>query len=203
MDCRSAYQQMHIILDGDMSPREKQLFLQHMEHCRQCKSHYDQLQKTEMMLRSAAQNYGLTASPGFTEKVIRQLPHEGFVNKWKRFMKRHPFLVAAVLFFVLMGGSLYSTWNEGTEQFQLTAAYPEKLQVDHVRMTVVVPEDTVIDGDIVVKNGTIEVNGEVKGNVVAIDGEVLLASTAHVSGQAQEINQLLEWIWYYIKKMFN
>ena len=61
------------------------------------------------------------------------------------------------------------------------------------------PEGATVDGDLVVENGEAVVNGEIRGNLTVIDGSVNMASTAKVIGEAREINQALDWIWYKLR----
>ncbi|MBO8171481.1 MAG: anti-sigma factor [Bacillaceae bacterium] len=198
VDCRFFQKYMHQYFDGELNPREKKLLNEHMRECGACDRHFHQLEKTLALLQSASH---VQVPDNFTQSVMAQLPDNKEKRNWKSFFKKHPFLVAVSLFILLMSGSLFSVWNGGEQDFQLTASHPEKLRIDKENGVVIVPEDTVVEGDIVVRHGSIQVEGEVKGNVVAIEGDVFLASTAAVSGQAEEIDQILEWVWYHIKKM--
>jgi predicted acyltransferase (DUF342 family) len=82
----------------------------------------------------------------------------------------------------------------------LTANQPEKLQVDQSKHRVIVPENSEIDGDIIVRNADIAVEGKVSGNVIAIDGQIYLASTGYITGEKQEIDQAVEWAWFQMKR---
>lgn len=93
-----------------------------------------------------------------------------------------------------MSATLFGSFND--DKFSVTKQ--PNLIVEG--QTVIVPEGEVVKGDIVVKNGDIVVEGEVDGNIIVINGEYM-ASTAVVSGQIQEIDQVFEWIWYEIKRM--
>ena len=64
--------------------------------------------------------------------------------------------------------------------------------------TVIVPEGKTVKGDIVVKNGDIVVKGAVDGNITVINGKYM-ASTANVTGQIEEVDEVFEWLWYKIK----
>ena len=58
-------------------------------------------------------------------------------------------------------------------------------------------------GDITIENGNLEIKGEVQGNVTVINGEILMASASKVDGHTKEIDQFAEWIWYYLKNLWN
>ncbi|WP_198430805.1 polymer-forming cytoskeletal protein, partial [Rhodococcus rhodochrous] len=96
-----------------------------------------------------------------------------------------------------------ANWYERDNTLQIASSNMDKLKIDRTRNVVVVPAGTTIDGDLVVRNGNVEVQGEVRGNVVAIEGKVVLASTAHVAGSAESIEAIFEWIWYEVKNIGN
>lgn len=120
---------------------------------------------------------------------------------WKKFLFKQPFLVAASLFILFMTGSMFSTWSQGRDQFQVSAPQQQHLVIDEANHTVIVPRGHKVEGNIEVRNGTINVEGEVTGNVVAINGDIVRASTAHISGEVEEIHVVLQWIWYNTKKI--
>ena len=66
--------------------------------------------------------------------------------------------------------------------------------------TVIVPEGQIVEGDIVVKNGDLRIEGEVHGNVTIINGKRYLASAGNVTGDIQVINEVFEWVWYKMKE---
>ena len=57
-----------------------------------------------------------------------------------------------------------------------------------------------VKGDVIVRNGKLEIEGEVQGDVTVINGEKYLASAGHVTGQIEEVNEVFDWIWYHMKK---
>ncbi|MBB5150438.1 MULTISPECIES: anti-sigma factor family protein [Ureibacillus] len=182
---------MHEYLDGDISREHEQVLKQHLKTCTECQQHMHQLSDTIAFIKSAAH---ITAPPHFEEKVMKRLPRPKSrvgVQKW---LRRHPFLVAAAMFVLFMSATLFGSFND--DKFSVTKQ--PNLIVEG--QTVIVPEGEVVKGDIVVKNGDIVVEGEVDGNIIVINGEYM-ASTAVVSGQIQEIDQVFEWIWYEIKRM--
>ncbi len=64
---------------------------------------------------------------------------------------------------------------------------------------VIVPEGEVVKGDVVVKNGDLEIKGEVEGNVTVINGQQYMASAGKVTGEIEEVDAIFEWLWYHIK----
>jgi len=98
---------------------------------------------------------------------------------------------------------MFASWFEADNTLQISSSNLDKLKIDYERNVVVVPAGTTIDGDLVVRNGNVEVQGQVKGNVVAIEGKVVLASTAKVAGNTESIEAIFEWIWYEMKNLGN
>lgn len=181
---------MHEYLDGDISREHEQMLKKHLQTCEDCQKHMHQLSDTIAFIKSASH---VTAPPHFEEKVMSNLPggkHRAGVKRWFR---RHPILVAAALFFLFMGAALIGSYPNDN-QFSVTKQ--PNLIVDG--QTVIVPKGEVVKGDIVVKNGDIIIEGEVDGNVTVINGEYM-ASTAVVTGQIEEIDEVFGWLWYEIK----
>jgi len=196
MNCHQANDLIHSYLDEDLTEHEQSELKQHLCQCVDCRTHFHGLRQVIVFLQSASHVY---APENFTEKVMAQLPKDTFVQFWKKRMHRHPLLVAASLFVLLMAGSTYSLWADD-KQFLLTTPRPEHLQINSDQNTVVVPADQTVAGDIVVRNGDIKIEGTVEGNVVAIDGHIFLASTGHITGEKEEISQVVEWVWYNLKQ---
>ena len=105
--------------------------------------------------------------------------------------------MAAAVFFLFMSATLLGSYPNDN-QFSVTKQ--PNLIVDGE--TVIVPAGEVVKGDIVVKNGTIVIEGEVDGNVTVINGDYM-ASTKVVTGQIEEVDEAFEWLWYEMKQMFN
>jgi anti-sigma factor RsiW len=94
-----------------------------------------------------------------------------------------------------MMGSVFSTWNQERE---FSVSKQKNLVVKN--NTVIVPKGETVKGDVIVRNGTLEIEGEIQGDVTVINGEQYLASAGHVTGQIEEVNEVFDWIWYHIKK---
>src|SRR5699024_1650114 len=77
--------------------------------------------------------------------------------------------------------------------------------------TVIVPEGITVDGDLVVKNGNLKIEGTVDGNVTLINGklvddemdrEELMASVGEVNGDFKVVDQVFELLWYTLRHVF-
>src|SRR5690606_2056416 len=67
--------------------------------------------------------------------------------------------------------------------------------------TVTVPEGEVVKGDVLVRNGTLRIEGKVDGDVTVINGERYLASAGEVSGDIKVVDEMFEWLWFHIKSI--
>ncbi|MDO6658300.1 MULTISPECIES: anti-sigma factor family protein [Bacillales] len=186
---------MHDVLDEEATDQQRKELFDHLKTCHDCKEHYEELKKTESFLLSSP---SMKAPDGFTSKVMQQLPQEKRTVWMKRWMKSHPFVTAAILFLVLMAGSVYSSW---TSEDQLSAL-SGNLRFDQETNTVIVPEGEVIEGDLTVKNRNLEIEGQVKGDVLVINGEQYMASAGQVTGEIEEVDHILDWTWFQLKHLF-
>lgn len=196
MSCKTIQVQIHEYLDGDMIREDEQLLKDHLRTCTACQQHLLELDKAIALVRSLPR---VRVNSDFTMKVLNRLPKERKQKAMLFWMRKHPLAVAASIFLFLMFGSSVLSWYGDERQMQISADATESHALLVQGDQVVVPEDKVIEGDLVVRHGNINVLGEVKGNVIAIDGKVLLASSAHISGKQEEINDLLQWMWYKVK----
>lgn len=183
---------MHDYLDGDISREHEQELKKHLQRCSQCQQHMHELSDTIAFIKSATH---ITAPPSFEEKIMQRLPKRKNTVGIQKWIRRHPVIVAAAVFFVFMSATLLGSYSND-DQFSVTKQ--PNLIVDG--QTVIVPAGEVVKGDIVVKNGDIVVDGEVDGDVTVINGNYM-ASTAVVSGQIEEIDEVFEWLWYEMKQI--
>lgn len=200
MKCTDHYGHVHAFLDGDIDELSNHELQEHLKSCSDCRQHLQELQKVIALVQSASH---IQVSRDFTQKVMAQIPAPSKSIRFSGWLRNHPFLTAAAVFFFLMAGSTVASWFDRGSTLQVSSDSMDKLTIDHQRNVVIVPQGTTVNGDLIVQNGSIEVQGEVKGNVVAIDGKVVLASTAQVAGEAESIDAIFEWVWYELKNIGN
>lgn len=170
---------MHKYLDEEATVQEEGQLRQHLQECKDCHQHFQELKKTIAMVQSTTH---IEVPLGFTSGVMQRLPKEKRVVGYRRWFKTHPLMTAVALFAFLMVGSLVSTWDNGD---QLSVSKQPKLQVeDH---TVTVPKGEIIEGDVIVRNGDIKIEGEVRGDVVVINGDKYMASAGNVTGDRKSV----------------
>jgi anti-sigma factor RsiW len=185
---------MHDYLDEEIAPEHEQVLREHLQTCADCRKHFLDLKKTIALVQSTAH---IKAPADLTNKIMANLPHEKRKVGVKRWFNHHPFLAAAAVFMILMTASALSVWDQN-DNFAVTKH--ENIVVEN--NTAVIPEGEVVEGDIVVRNGDILIEGKVEGNVTVINGERLMASAGEVTGEIKEINAIFEWLWFNIKDFF-
>ncbi|MGF6952912.1 anti-sigma factor RsiW [Neobacillus sp. B4I6] len=183
---------MHEYLDEEITPDQERILREHLQNCKECEAIFNELNKTIAFVKSVSH---MQVPDGFTANVLSRLPKEKRKIWMQRWLKNHPLLAAASLFLILMMGSVFSTWNQDRE---FSVSKQKNLIVKN--NTVIVPKGETVKGDVIVRNGTLEIEGEVQGDVTVINGEKYLASAGHVTGQIEEVNEVFDWIWYHIKK---
>lgn len=184
---------MHAYLDGDISRDEERLLNEHLGQCADCMEIMEGLTESVAFLGSASQ---LKAPPDFVNGVMARLPKEKSQAGMQRWLRHHPLLSAAALFLILMSASLFSNFGND-QQFSVTKQPNLIVQGE----TVIVPEGETVKGDVIVKNGTLRIEGEVEGNVTVIRGTKYMASTAVVTGSSEEIDKMFDWVWFKVKEV--
>jgi anti-sigma factor RsiW len=194
MKCKEALPLMHDYLDGDVLGPEAIQLKEHLIGCTDCHALFKQLERTDALVRALPPK---GVPDDLSERIMNGLPPVKKRNAWTQWVRRHPAVSVAAVFIAVMFGSFMSMWNQGGElMVQGTDLQDLVFQGD----TVIVPEGHTYNGDLVVQSGKLQVQGDVKGNLVVIDGSLNLASTAHISGQVTQVDQALSWVWYKVNQ---
>ncbi|MFD0677246.1 MULTISPECIES: zf-HC2 domain-containing protein [unclassified Paenibacillus] len=190
MECKEALPLIHEYLDGGLRGTEALSLKEHLLICPTCRERLTQLERVEAMIQAWPKQQ---VSPGLTERVMQSLPPVKSSRPWWRWVRRHPAASVAAVFVLVMMGSFMSLWNEDSELLvKGTDLQSVVIQGD----TVLVPVGKTVAGNLMVENGKLQVDGDIKGNIVVIDGSVNLASTAHISGQVTQIDEAFGWLWF-------
>ncbi|MFD2114519.1 zf-HC2 domain-containing protein [Paenibacillus yanchengensis] len=209
MECKVAIGMMHDYLDGELSHDHVSLLKSHMVSCPSCSNHFEQLEKTDAsaylvfeVMESEAK-YDQAASEQLQAKILANItPRKKQRNGVIKYVYRHPFVAAAIIFCVVMLTGLLASWGGQTDL--VISIAPEDIdQLVIEQGTIIVPEGARLSGNLTVEKGHLEVRGEVIGNITVVDGDMLLASTGKIVGQVKEINQTLDWFWFKISSVFN
>ena len=208
LDCKNeVVELMHEYLDGDITKEDETKLGKHLEGCKACQQHFHELKNTITLIKSTVETKEVP--PKFTENVMKNLPTEKKRVKYMRWFRAHPVLTAAAIFFIFLFSGILSTWHQDT---RLVVSKQEDLIIKGD--TVIVPEGVTVEGDLVVKNGNLKIDGTVDGKVTlikgkliqedsneALDGENLMASAGEVNGEFESVNKVFEWIWYSFKSL--
>ncbi|WP_018759844.1 zf-HC2 domain-containing protein [Paenibacillus terrigena] len=200
MDCKHALSLMHDYLDNELAPDQILLLKEHFAICPACMEHYDQLERTELMLFGTKTQHFEPISGFVTANIMASLPKKAKQRVWMQWMKNHPAVTVAAMFFMVMFISALSFWNQDRD-LMVKGPDLDKLIIEGDK--VIVPRGLSVAGDLTVQNGQAEVYGEVNGNLTVIDGSMNLASTAHISGQVTKIDEAMSWLWYRITHLFS
>ncbi|KGP90139.1 anti-sigma W factor [Pontibacillus chungwhensis BH030062] len=185
-------QLMHKHLDDGLNEEERKQLKQHLQQCDDCQNHFHELKRAVAMVQSTS---AVQAPSDFTAKVMGSLPKEKKRSGYKRWFKAHPVVTAAAIFFIMMFSGIFSTWSQDQ---QLSVSKQKDIIIQE--NTVIVPQGKTVEGDLVVKNGNLKVEGKVNGDVVLINGDHLKASAGEVTGDLNQVDQVFGWMWYNIKK---
>ncbi|MDQ0220153.1 anti-sigma factor [Peribacillus cavernae] len=182
---------MHQYLDEDIKTEDEISLREHLRSCQDCQVHFHELKKAVALVQSTS---SMAAPAGFTQRVTANLPKEKRKAGAERWLKKHPFLTAVSLFFVLMAGAMFGTYNQD-QNFSVS----KQVNLVVENETVIVPKGKTVKGDVVVQNGDIRIEGDVQGDVTVINGHNYLASAGSVTGDMEEVDQIFEWLWFKMK----
>lgn len=197
MKCNDALPLIHEYLDGGL-PSEQAMILQlHLQDCVACRSRLRMYEKTEALVRALERP---KVPAHVTASVISALPKGSRKRGWAKWLRRHPAVAAAAAFLIIMLSSILPLWNNGSQLVVRGDDLEGNIVIEGQR--VIVPSGSSIAGDLVVENGTVQVEGDVLGNLTVIDGKIAMASTAQISGNIKQVDQALDWIWYKVNEWF-
>ncbi|CAG7657148.1 zf-HC2 domain-containing protein [Paenibacillus allorhizosphaerae] len=190
MDCNEALPLLHEYLDGSLQGRDSAALKQHLLGCAECRKRLQQFEKMEALISAKTPS---EVPEGLTERIMQALPPVKRHNPFYRWVRKHPAVSVAAVFFLVMFSSFVSVWNDDQE---LLVKGSDLESVVIKGNTVYVPAGATVSGDLTVENGITQVDGDIKGSLIVIDGSVNLASTAHISGQVKTIDEAFSWLWY-------
>lgn len=204
MNCKpEAVKLMHTYLDGDLTKDEESHLLSHLKSCEACQLHFHELKRT---ISSVQHTEPIDVPDDFTSNVMNRLPKEKRNAKHVRWLKAHPVMITAAVLFIVIFGSALSLWNQ---EGKLVVSKQENLVIEGD--TVIVPRGVTVEGDLLVKNGKLKIEGTVDGNVTLVkstlitdtddsDMDGMMASTGEVNGEMKQVNEAIGWFWFNVKK---
>jgi anti-sigma factor RsiW len=196
MNCREALPLIHEYLDGDLESERAEPLQEHLQSCANCKTLLAEYERAEALVGALDEP---EAPPHLAASIMAALPPARTNRSFARWMRRHPAATAAAAFLVIMVSSFFSLWNQGS-QLAVRGDDLEDIVIEDGK--VIVPQGATMEGDLVVENGTVQIDGDLEGDLIVIDGSVALASTAHISGRVQEVDRALDYIWFKLSEWF-
>lgn len=197
MDCKDAISSIHDYLDDEIQGESLLQLNGHLQACSKCNQHFRQLEKADAFFRILTRP---CVPEGLAERVIQSVPTEKKKMSWLRFVKRHPAVSVAVVFLCVILGSVMSLWNQETE-LMLKGNNLEHIVIEGDK--VIIPEGRTIHGNLIVENGRIQVDGYITGDLIVIDGAILSAPYANVTGNITSVDKALDWIWYKMNDIYS
>ncbi|WP_372661345.1 zf-HC2 domain-containing protein [Cohnella sp.] len=197
MKCNVAVVFIHDYLDGDLAREDIKRLQEHLHQCPLCQAHLEALSRTDALIRALP----VEAAPSLLgNRIMSSLPKSRRPSAWTSWVRRHPAVSAAAIFMVVMLSSFVAMWNQET---QLSVSGPDLEHVIIEGNKVIVPEGQKVSGNLTVVNGTVQVLGDLDGNLTVIDGNLIpLASTAHIAGEIKTIDRAVDWLWYKVSNFF-
>jgi len=194
VDCKQAVSWIHEYLDGQLNSSNQAILDQHLRQCSSCREHFRELEIVE----ERVQMLRMKSAPDLSDRIMASLPAPQKSRSVVNWLKRHPGLTAAAIFVIVMFSSFATLWDKN-DQLVISTSEFEKIVVDGNR--VIVPEGETLDGDLIVENGDIIIEGQLRGNLVVIDG-TYTASSANIGGRITIVNRMFDWLWYKIAGWF-
>ncbi|CAM4004348.1 zf-HC2 domain-containing protein [Alkalicoccus chagannorensis] len=180
-------------LDEELTLLEAKQLEAHIYECESCEQHLQELKRSVAIIQSASH---FEAPRHFTEGVMNRLPEQPARTKWKHRIRRNPLIVAAAAFLLVFVMSMAGGMGDGQE---MVVEGEGQFLLDREQNLVIIPEGSTVDGDLTIRNGDIEINGEVTGTVTVVNGQHLQASASGAAGEIEEINDALEQIWFQVR----
>ena len=196
MNCEEALHQMHEYLDGELEQPEATELKKHLLACPECNRCFRELEMTDALIKNCDR---ARVPDGLTERIMKSLPASPKRQTWFNWVRRHPALSVASIFLFVMLGSFLSLWNQDPE---LTVKGSNLDQLVIGEDSVYLPKGKHVEGNLMVRGGTVTIDGQLDGNLVIVDGSFQTASSANVSGKIYEINQAAEWLVFQVRELF-
>lgn len=89
-------------------------------------------------------------------------------------------LVILLAFLIIFGLLIYTSSANATTDEEISPVKRKLIKYENSSITI--DADEVIDGDIVIKNGSITIAGEVRGNIIAINADIYLETKSKIFG---------------------
>jgi anti-sigma factor RsiW len=197
LDCKEGISSIHDYLDDEIQGEALLRLKGHLQVCPKCNLRLRQLEKADAFFRILSRP---CVPEGLTERVVQSVAPHKKRTSWFRWVKLHPAVSIALVFLFLIISSVMSLWNQETD-LMLKGKDLEHIVIEGDKVTV--PEGRTVQGNLIVENGRIQVDGHITGNLVVIDGAIMSGSYANVTGNITSVDRVLDWVRYKVKALYS
>ncbi len=193
MECQEVKVLIHALLDNELDPHTQSQVETHLAACPDCRIQYKELGMVVQQLSNADWH---KAPADFTENLLTVMQSQHLQRRnWRVPLVKWAGIVAAAIFVFSLG-----VWWALPNHFSVQANPSSGLIVNGSQ--VIVPKGQEHDGDLIIHNGDVVVEGKVKGDIITMNGQIYKQAGADISGKTQEINETFEILGYYLDKIW-
>lgn len=177
VSCRDVERLFDKYIDGMITVSEYKAFRTHLHECDQCRESWMALERTVRQLKMLD---NVKPSDSFMPKLMAALPASSrrvLPRKWK-----HWAVEAAAIIIIITLVGLGSSYSGYTAMVTVDPGLGEEQTVP-AREVTVLPENSVVEGDLTVVNGDVFIAGQVMGDVISVDGQAEPVQSIEVKEQ--------------------
>ncbi|SEQ34809.1 hypothetical protein [Piscibacillus halophilus] len=205
MACNQIFEEeLHRLLNSELTHDEENCLKHHLMECKECQTHYQELKKVDHQLLEIED---VQIPNDLKQNILNQLPKDSKTKKFSKSVKEHPLISAAVVFFIMLFASTLSSFHSNQ---QMSLSKHEDVITEGDR--VIIPKSAIIEGDFIVRNAEVVLEGKVKGNLTLVNSQIVdshnhhdmqVASWSHhVDGKVVEIDQYFAWMYHKVEHEF-
>ncbi|RPF53492.1 zf-HC2 domain-containing protein [Aquisalibacillus elongatus] len=199
MACNQVFEdELHHYLNHELTYEEEINLKHHIMSCRACQKHYQELKRVDQKLSDIKD---VEVPSDLKCNIMAQLPKDSRFKRGRKIVKEHPMISAAVAFFIMLFISTLMNYHSN-QQMSLSKHEGVVTQGDRV----IIPEGEIIEGDFIVRNAEVVLEGQIRGNLTLVNSQVIDHTihhgdqfnkyNHHVEGKVVEIDQYVHWIYH-------
>lgn len=195
---------IHQYFDRELSYEEEMQLKHHLMDCPACQNQFQELKKVHESLSSIQE---VEVPSDLKENIMSQLPKDSKPRKFTKLIRHHPFITAAAIFLVVLFTSSLTQYHNND---LLYLSQQDGVITDG--NVVIIPEGETIEGDFIVRNAEVIINGYIEGNLTLINSQIinedgiqnpLTQIYSHVSGEINEIDRYVSWIFFKLQSGYD
>ncbi|TFB21482.1 hypothetical protein E3U55_09230 [Filobacillus milosensis] len=205
MACNETFEnELHCCLNRELNQEEESKLQDHLLSCNACQKHYQELVNVDNKLTQLEM---VEAPVDLKQNILNDIPKDNKVKRFSKIVKEHPIIAAAVVFFIMLFTSTLSHYHNNQ---QLSLSKHEGVITEGNR--VIIPEGETIEGDFIVQNAEVILQGRIKGNLTLVNSKLVdnhdhfnnnySSLSHHVEGKVVEIDRYFGWVYHKIEYEF-